>query len=74
MLYFKLNATIQGYNVVYIDIHLPGILGPILSEASWRGTQISCLVLFNPEGRIVHLAISPVLPIYFHLAGALGVK
>lgn len=41
MLYFKLNATIQGSNLLSVDIHLPRILDAILLvfEVSWLGTQ-----------------------------------
>ena len=50
MLYFKLNVTMQRSNLLFIDIHLPGILDAILCDVSWLGT--SCwLVLYYPEGK-----------------------
>ena len=43
------------------------MLGAILFEASWLGTQGCCLLLFNPEGQNslsghVHFLLSPYIP------------
>ena len=63
--YFKLNVTIQCSNLLFIDIHLPGIWDAILCDVSCLGT--SCLVLYYPEGKRgwpdqVHFFLSSHIP------------
>ena len=71
MLYFKLNVTNQGSNVLHIDIHLLEYwMQSYLKKVGWVPKKVAQFYVIQ-RARVVYLTVSFSPSIYFYLAHVL---